>query len=125
MNMIKKHQIKNKLITKIGMKDSVLFVLIILFGVHLIMDHKSKEVVSFDLNGASQLFMHEVAGAKLSSNQQAALSKRFASTLKHTLEHYASTHHVVILVKGAVIAGTDITPAIEQQVAEAMEVHYG
>ena len=74
-------------------------------------------MVSFDLKGATKLFVKQVSSAHLSKAKQALLAKRFSRVLKQTLNKYAKAHNLIILVKGAVLAGPDITPQIERQVA--------
>ena len=117
MQWIKGHLLKGKPAIKVTIRDSVLTLLVIAFCASLFVGNKPQAVVSFDLKGATKLFVKQVSSSHLSKAKQALLSSRFSRVLKQTLNKYAKAHNLIILVKGAVLAGPDITLQIERQVA--------
>lgn len=117
MQWIKGHLLKGNPAIKGTIRDSVLALLVIAFFGSFFVGNKPQAVVSFDLKGATKLFVKQVSSAHLSKAKQALLAKRFSRVLKQTLIEYAKAHNLIILVKGAVLAGPDITPQIERQVA--------
>jgi len=102
---------------KSGIRDGVLVLLVIAFCASFFVGNKPQALASFDLKGATKLFVKQVSSAHLSKAKQALHAKRFSRVLKQTLNEYAKAHNLIILVKGAVLAGPDITPQIERQVA--------
>ena len=110
---------------KSGIRDGVLVLLVIAFCASFFVGNKPQAVVSFDLKGATNLFVRQVAEAKLTQVQQKQVTQRFSKVLKQTLSDYAKAHSITILVKGAAIEGQDITAHIEQQVAKKMGAHHG
>ena len=122
MNKIKGLLTYNK---KSLVRDALIAVLVVLFCLHIALQHRVASIVSFDLKGATTLFITQVAAAKLPQVQQKQLTQRFSKVLKQTLHDYAKAHSITILVKGAVIEGQDITAHIEQQVANKMGAHHG
>ena len=122
MNRIKGLLTHNK---KSMVRNALIVVLVVLFCLHIALNHRAASIVSFDLKGATTLFITQVAAAKLPQAQQKQVTQRFSKVLKQTLHDYAKVHSVTILVKGAVIEGQDITAYIEQQVANKMGAHHG
>jgi len=80
------------------------------------------DYVVFDMNGTIDTFRQQTAQSALDKERLAALTKRFGSALDASLSDWQAAHGGVILVKGAVVAGvTDITPAIQADIARQMQ----
>lgn len=80
------------------------------------------DYVVFDMKGTIDTFRQQTAQSALDKERLAALTKRFGSALDASLSDWQAAHGDVILVKGAVVAGvTDITPAIQADIARQMQ----
>ncbi|RRW69199.1 type-F conjugative transfer system protein TrbI [Pantoea dispersa] len=80
------------------------------------------DYVVFDMKGTIDTFRQQTAQSALDKERLAALTKRFGSALDASLSDWQAAHGGVILVKGAVVAGvTDITPAIQADIARQMQ----
>lgn len=80
------------------------------------------DYVVFDMKGTIDTFRQQTAQSALDKERLAALTKRFGSALDASLSDWQVAHGGVILVKGAVVAGvTDITPAIQADIARQMQ----
>jgi len=80
------------------------------------------DYVVFDMKGTIDTFRQQAAQSALDKERLAALTKRFGSALDASLSDWQAAHGGVILVKGAVVAGvTDITPAIQADIARQMQ----
>lgn len=80
------------------------------------------DYVVFDMKGTIDTFRQQTAQSALDKERLAALTKRFGSALDASLSDWQAAHGGVILVKGAVVAGvTDITPAIQGDIARQMQ----
>lgn len=80
------------------------------------------DYVVFDMKGTIDTFRQQTAQSALDKEKLEALTKRFGSALDASLSDWQAVHGGVILVKGAVVAGvTDITPAIQADIARQMQ----
>ena len=80
------------------------------------------EYAVFDMKGTLDTFRQQTAQSALDKEKLSALTKRFGSALDASLTEWQAAHGGVILVKGAVVAGvTDITPAIQADIARQMQ----
>jgi type-F conjugative transfer system protein TrbI len=79
-------------------------------------------IVTYNPSHTIHLFSKEMAEAHLNAMETKQLSKRFSQGLKATLLHYAHLHHVTILKNdGAIVSEKDITPEIEEALANRMQ----
>lgn len=81
------------------------------------------DYVVFDMKGTIDTFRQQTAQQPVEKGALETLTKRFGAALDTSLSDWQAAHGGVILVKGAVVAGvTDITPAIQADIARQMQV---
>ncbi|KEY40120.1 type-F conjugative transfer system protein TrbI [Pantoea agglomerans] len=80
------------------------------------------DYVVFDMKGTIDTFRQQTAQQPVEKGALETLTKRFGAALDASLSDWQAAHGGVILVKGAVVAGvTDITPAIQADIARQMQ----
>ena len=80
------------------------------------------DYVVFDMKGTIDTFQQQTAQQPVEKEALATLTKRFGAALDASLSDWQAAHGGVILVKGAVVSGvTDITPAIQADIARQMQ----
>lgn len=80
------------------------------------------DYVVFDMKGTIDTFRQQTAQQPVGKGALETLTKRFGAALDASLSDWQAAHGGVILVKGAVVAGvTDITPAIQADIARQMQ----
>lgn len=81
----------------------------------IVMRLSSPQFVVFDMKGEITAFQANLVNSTLNASQQQELANSFMHLMNKDLTDYASAHHVVVLVKGAVVSGSleDITPKIQ------------
>lgn len=93
------------------------FICLILWSVWL----KPPEIVSFDLKSTTNKFLLQSAKLTLTDEQRQSLVQRFNKALTETVQDYAATNNVVVIVQPASVAGIkDVTPQIRTQLSRAM-----
>lgn len=100
----------------------MLCLLVLNTGISLLINQWLTPVtVSFDMKGTIDRFMDQRAGQTLSETRSAQLAAKFSQSLEQSLNAYQRQHRAVILVTPSVVGGAeDITPAIQQAVAQRM-----
>lgn len=87
----------------------------------LLMEWRQPKTVSFDMAGTVNSFMSQAAEKSLDEAQIKALTARFNMALSDSLTAYQREHRAVIIVAPAVVGGAeDITPVVQQTIAEKM-----
>lgn len=82
---------------------------------------RQPKTVSFDMAGTVNSFMSQAADKSLDEAQIKALTVRFNTALSDSLTAYQREHRAVIIVAPAVVGGAeDITPVVQQSIAEKM-----
>lgn len=80
------------------------------------------DYVVFDMKGTIDTFRQQTAQQPVEKGALETLTRRFGAALDASLSDWQAAHGGVILVKGAVVAGvTDITPAIQADIARQMQ----
>lgn len=80
------------------------------------------DYVVFDMKGTIDTFRQQTAQQPVEKGALETLTKRFGAALDASLSDWQAAHGGVIMVKGAVVAGvTDITPAIQADIARQMQ----
>lgn len=81
----------------------------------------SPKIVTFDMKRTVDTFMQQAAKRNLSQGEVKALVERFSSSLQQTVSIYQKRHHVIVVVKPAIIAGADdVTEPLQAQIADNM-----
>lgn len=87
----------------------------------LLTEWRQPVTVSFDMAGTVNSFMAQAATQSLDEAQIKALTARFNTALSDSLTAYQREHRAVIIVAPAVVGGgEDITPVVQQAIAEKM-----
>ncbi|HFE4537113.1 TPA: type-F conjugative transfer system protein TrbI [Escherichia coli] len=87
----------------------------------LLTEWRQPKTVSFDMAGTVNSFMSQAATQSLDETQIKALTARFNTALSDSLTVYQREHRAVIIVAPAVVGGAeDITPVVQQSIAEKM-----
>ncbi|EGW1333548.1 type-F conjugative transfer system protein TrbI [Escherichia coli] len=87
----------------------------------LLTEWRQPKMVSFDMAGTVNSFMAQAATQSLDEAQIKALTARFNTALSDSLTAYQREHRAVIIVAPAVVGGgEDITPVVQQAIAEKM-----
>ncbi|EBS1405088.1 type-F conjugative transfer system protein TrbI [Salmonella enterica] len=87
----------------------------------LLTEWRQTVMVSFDMAGTVNSFMAQAATQSLDEAQIKALTARFNTALSDSLTAYQREHRAVIIVAPAVVGGAeDITPVVQQAIAEKM-----
>lgn len=87
----------------------------------LLTEWRQPKTVSFDMAGTVNSFMAQAATQSLDEPQIKALTARFNTALSDSLTAYQHEHRAVIIVAPAVVGGAeDITPVVQQAIAEKM-----
>lgn len=87
----------------------------------LLTEWRQQKTVSFDMAGTVNSFMAQAATQSLDEAQIKALTARFNTALSDSLTAYQLEHRAVIIVAPAVVGGAeDITPVVQQAIAEKM-----
>lgn len=77
--------------------------------------------VRVDVRSTIDAFTQQSGDQPLTDAQREALAARFSQALDASLIEYQTTHHAIVLVKAAVVAGApDITAQIQQSIALKM-----
>ena len=78
--------------------------------------------VTFDMKDTVDIFSRQVVEQKNSEQAVQSLTVKFNKSMQKVLGDYSQSHHVVILVKPAVIEGAqDVTPELQRKIAMMMQ----
>lgn len=120
MNLLNQLGLKLKQNTRSSILISLGFVLILLFLVDC--HSRPKPLVFFDVKETTHLFLQQAASQSLSSENQKKLTLNFSKIVEETIQRYAKEHHVIVLVKSAMIeGGHDATSEIQLEIAKTMQ----
>lgn len=79
-------------------------------------------IVSIDIKQITGDFLKQVGEKNLPESQMQQLSKQFGDSLNTALNSYATHHHALVMIRGAIVAGSnkDITSEIERLIHDEM-----
>lgn len=100
-------------------------VVIILLAI-LCFKPRNPAFVSFDFKSTYNAFLVEAAKEKILPEQLKLLGMRFPNAVNRAVNEYATKHHAIVFMSGAVMAGVvDATAEIQKLIAKEMQRENG
>lgn len=97
---------------------------LILISTTFVIQTRPPQTVVFDLKGTLDSYQEKLLEAGLSDSKHKNQLAQFDRRLRRILGEYAHTHHLTIVVPGAVISGApDMTTMLQRHVIEEMKAH--